>query len=258
MLRPSRKTTARRRRTWRRDRAGKQKNLIRAFDRVLRRQGVQGLGVNAVLKEAGVGKNLLYRYFGDLAGLARAWGRTTELLPGESEITGVDTRAYARLSTPEQISHSYREYAAALRRHPRTLEILANELVHPNVLTAALEEVRGGLGNALQKHFTRPKEYERSDTLAIMAIMLAAMTYLALRSRTSPKYLWMRLDTARGWREVDAMCDLIIRRVLGKAERRTPGKGERVRQRAPGKNGRARQGAPRKTEQPPWRVRRPP
>jgi len=228
MPRPSRNTTARRRRTWRRDRAGKQKNLIRAFDRVLHREGVQGLGVNAVIKEAGVGKNLLYRYFGDLTGLARAWGRTTELLPRESEITGAGTRAYARLSTPEQISRSYREYAAALRRRPRTLEILANELVHPNVLTAALEDVRGGLGKALEKHFTRPREYARSDTRAIMAIMLAAMTYLALRSRTSPKYLWMRLDTARGWREADAMIDLIIRRVLGQPGQRAPRKTERA------------------------------
>ena len=87
------------RRTWRRDRAGKQRVLIRAFDGVLREQGAQGLGVNAVLKRAGVGKNLLYKYFGDLAGLARAWGRGTELLPGEVEITGKDTRAYERMTT---------------------------------------------------------------------------------------------------------------------------------------------------------------
>jgi AcrR family transcriptional regulator len=215
MARQQSKPPARRRRTWRRDRAGKQKNLIRAFDRVLNEKGVQGLGVNAVIKEAGVGKNLLYKYFGDLKGLARAWGRTTELLPGESEIAGEDKRAYERLSTPEQISRNYRQYAAALRRRPRTLEILANELVHPNVLTAPLDDVRGDLGKALEKYFTRPQEYARNDTVAIMVIMLAAVTYLALRSRTAPQYLWMRLDTERGWREADAMIDLIIRRVLG-------------------------------------------
>ena len=182
----------------------------------------QGLGVNAVIKEAGVGKNLLYKYFGDLKGLARAWGRTTALLPGESEIAGEDKRAYERMTTPEQISHNYRRYAAALRRRPRTLEILANELVHPNVLTAPLDDVRGELGKVLEKYFTRPQEYARDDTVAIMVIMLAAVTYLALRSRTAPQYLWMRLDTERGWREADRMIDLIIKRVLSGGSRARP------------------------------------
>ena len=90
--------------------------------------------------------------------------------------------------------------------------------MHPNVLTAPLDDVRGNLGKALEKYFTRPQEYARSDTVAIMVIMLAAVTYLALRSRTAPQYLWMRLDTERGWREADEMIDLIIKRVLGSSQ----------------------------------------
>ena len=66
----------------------------------------------------------------------------------------------------------------------------------------------------MEKSFTRPKEYARRDTAAIMVIMLAAVTYLALRARTAPRYFWMQLDTEQGWREVDGMLDLIIKRVL--------------------------------------------
>ncbi|MCP5328872.1 MAG: helix-turn-helix transcriptional regulator [Sinobacteraceae bacterium] len=54
------------------DREETERRLVMAFDRVWTRDGIQGLGVNAVLKEAGVGKALLYRYFGDFVGLARA------------------------------------------------------------------------------------------------------------------------------------------------------------------------------------------
>jgi AcrR family transcriptional regulator len=43
------------------DREETERRLVAAFDRVWTRDGIQGLGVNAVLKEAGVGKALLYR-----------------------------------------------------------------------------------------------------------------------------------------------------------------------------------------------------
>ena len=48
--------------------------LLDAFEAVLLRDGLRNLSVNAVVEEAGVGKPLLYRYFGDLDGLVRAWG----------------------------------------------------------------------------------------------------------------------------------------------------------------------------------------
>lgn len=47
--------------------------LLDAFEALLQRHGPGGLGVNAVLDSAGVGKRLLYEYFGDLEGLAAAW-----------------------------------------------------------------------------------------------------------------------------------------------------------------------------------------
>ena len=43
--------------------------IIAAFGRVVQRNGLRNVGVNEVLKEAGVGKALLYRYFGGLPGL---------------------------------------------------------------------------------------------------------------------------------------------------------------------------------------------
>lgn len=58
-----------------------ERRLIAAFDHVWSRDGIQGLGVNAVLKEAGLGKASLYRYFGDFVGLARAWVEGETFLP---------------------------------------------------------------------------------------------------------------------------------------------------------------------------------
>ena len=55
--------------------------IIAAFGRVVQRNGLRNVGVNEVLKEAGVGKALLYRYFGGLPGLVTAWGQKNRLWP---------------------------------------------------------------------------------------------------------------------------------------------------------------------------------
>jgi len=43
-----------------------------------------------VLKEAGLGKALLYRYFGDFVGLARAWAEGETFLPKPRELLIVE------------------------------------------------------------------------------------------------------------------------------------------------------------------------
>ena len=43
--------------------------IVDAFHRVVQREGLRNVRVNAVIKEAGVGKGLLYDYFGGLPGL---------------------------------------------------------------------------------------------------------------------------------------------------------------------------------------------
>ncbi len=71
------------------DREETERRLIAAFDRVWSRDGIQGLGINAVLKEAGLGKALLYRCFGDFFGLARAWAEGETILPKPPVLAGV-------------------------------------------------------------------------------------------------------------------------------------------------------------------------
>ena len=60
--------------------------ILDAFERVLLRDGARDLTLNAVMKEAGVAKPLLYKYFGDLTGLARAWGKKRKFWPEQSDL----------------------------------------------------------------------------------------------------------------------------------------------------------------------------
>ncbi|MEQ1800900.1 MAG: helix-turn-helix domain-containing protein [Gammaproteobacteria bacterium] len=199
---------------WQRDRAGKERDLIRAFDRLLQEQGAHRIGVNAIVKEAGVGKNLLYSYFGGLEGLAAAWAREADFLPGDPEIMGTDEAAYARLTTAEQLTSNYRNFSAALRRRPHTLEILAGELLQQTEVTQALDQVREHYGKGLRRFFTRPDEYDRQNATALQLILYAAVIYLAQRSRTSPRYFGLHLDQPEGWRQIDDAIGLIVKGVM--------------------------------------------
>lgn len=200
---------------WQRDRAGKEQRLIQAFDRLLQTQGAHRVRVNAIVKEAGVGKNLLYAYFGGLEGLARAWAAATRFLPADAEIRGTDEAAYAALSTAQQLASNYRHFAAALRRRPHTLEILASELLQQTEVTRALDQVREDYGKGLRRFFTRPAEYERDSATALQLILYAAVIYLAQRSRTAPRYFGLRLDQPAGWNTIEEAIGLLVHGVMG-------------------------------------------
>ena len=57
-----------------RDRAATEEMLVKAAREVLASDGFQGLGINAVARQAGCDKQLIYRYFGGLDGLVDAIG----------------------------------------------------------------------------------------------------------------------------------------------------------------------------------------
>ncbi len=199
---------------WARDRTGKERALVEAFDQLLQEKGAHRVSVNGVVRRAGVGKSLLYAYFGGLEGLAAAWAERSDLLPSDSELLGEDAAGYARLSTSEQLARNYQRYARALRSRPRTLELLGGELLQQTALTRALDRVRAAHGRSLVRLFSRPEEYDREEVVALQLLLYAAVCYLCLRSRTAPRYFGLRLDLEADWRRIDAMMDLVIRRVV--------------------------------------------
>ena len=70
-----------------RDSAKTKERLLEAVDDVLARDGFGGLGVNTLAREAGVDKVLIYRYFGGLNGLLKAYAEAGDLWWTVEEIT---------------------------------------------------------------------------------------------------------------------------------------------------------------------------
>jgi AcrR family transcriptional regulator len=180
--------------------------LLDALESVLVRDGLRNLSVNAVVEAAGVAKPLLYRYFGDLAGLARAWGRRRGFWATSGEVDGPpshlerDEREFRQRIADELLASA--EY---LRAHPVTLEFLAEELTAESDLSAAFAEARDANRRPFLRTMLSDPRYLRRDNHRVIVIVYAALAYLAMRSRRSPNFMGMRLDTDEGWRDVLAM-----------------------------------------------------
>ena len=128
-----------------RKRRATERQIIDAFDRLVRREGLRNVRVNAVIKEAGIGKALLYNYFGGLPGLVKAWGEREQLWPDVDELIGDmpskpsgDPAAMA-----QALAQLVQNHAESLRDEPLRVELLADEFMVPTASSEAMAAVRG-------------------------------------------------------------------------------------------------------------------
>lgn len=184
-----------------RDRNSTQDAILAAFETVLLRDGVSGLGINAVAQEAGVNKVLIYRYFGDLPGLARRWASSSAFWPSEQELIGGDPAAFATLSVEDRVRTVMRNYFDAIRARPLTVELLAAELMSPTDLTRALADAMAKPGAAVGD-FTRLDEVDRDLTEQVWKLTMLVnliTAYLAIRRRSNPMYFGHDLTEDASW-----------------------------------------------------------
>ena len=205
-----------------RDREATRIRLIAAVGTLLAREGFKGLGVNAVAREAGVDKVLIYRYFGGLPDLMAAFGREGNFWPTIKELADGDIDAYGRLPAAEQLSRLSKNFIRAIRSRPLTQEILAWEMVERNELTAELETVRENtMMNFFEMFF--PAADQTPDIAAAGAIIGAGVSYLATRARQISVYNGVELQSELGWQRLERALDTIIRGMFaGTAENRKP------------------------------------
>jgi len=197
-----------------RNRQSTEELIVGAFEAVLLREGVEGLGVNAVALEAGVNKVLIYRYFGGLAGLAGHWVANSTFWPTPIELIGNDPDAFEKLTVRERMRTVLCNYVDAIRARPQTVEMLAAELMAPSEITRAFADalVRPGQGVA---EFIKLDEADTdlSDRIWNLIFMVNGLAaYLAIRERNNPTYLGMDLNEDESWQYLrDTVADIADR-----------------------------------------------
>jgi AcrR family transcriptional regulator len=185
-----------------RDRAGTQARILAAVGEVLAREGFDGIGVNAIAKQAGVDKVLIYRYFGGLPELLRAWGASGRFWPRVADLLGDEPAAMMDLPAAERFARFFEHFIDELRRRPLTLEILAAEVRQRNELTAILEAEREEWGAEASRVLGGPAFQSNRHAGPVTLLLVAGVQYLLLRSRHTRVFGGLDIQSDAGWDEI--------------------------------------------------------
>jgi AcrR family transcriptional regulator len=181
-----------------RSRLQTEQKILAAVETLLLEQGYPSVGVNAIARQAGCDKVLIYRYFGGFDGLLLAFAETTPLWWEVDEVMSETAQDIANQPLNKYLQTLLKRHATTLQAMPVTLEIMAWEMSVQNNLTIALARTRAERGMALIKkirsHYPQPS-YDIGGTLGVFG---AAINYLVIRTRKSPpqhmKEEWWRLQ----------------------------------------------------------------
>ena len=185
--------------------------ILAAVGKLLAESGFQKIGINAIAREAGVDKVLIYRYFNGLPSLLRVFGREGDYWP--SVETFVDHRA-SQETLADEITRLLLKLLDELEKRPVTQEILRWELLESNDLTQELAKVREETAlavlNYLDKKYTFPPD---TDVAAMSAIWAAGIIYLLLRKKVTKTFLGVDLQSS-DWQQIQQAIAYMVERSL--------------------------------------------
>lgn len=188
--------------------------ILDAVGRLLVREGFGALGVNAVAREAGVDKVLIYRYFGGMDQLLEAWGNASDFWPTLEEVMGPEPET----ELASLVAGLLKRHLRALRTRPHTLEVLAWETVTRHPLTAILDRIREARSEQLMEAISDKLREAKLDVFAFSALMGAGMQHLLLRSRTVEVFNGIPIGMPEGWDRLELALDDICERVFQKTQ----------------------------------------
>lgn len=197
-----------------RDRAATEKAILAAVGETLARDGFGAIGINAIAAAAGVDKVLIYRYFGGLPELLRAWGASGRFWPELGELLGDDPAGFAALPAHERYARFIDHFIDALRARPLTLEVMAAEVAERNELTAILEAEREAWGEEAARLLGGPEFARRPELQGITLLLIAGVQYLLVRSRKIRVFGGVDLRSDAGWAALKASVHALARSLL--------------------------------------------
>lgn len=197
-----------------RDKEATKDRLVGAVGSLLAKGGFSALGVNAVAQEAGVDKVLIYRYFGGLDDLLKAFGKSGDFWPSVTEVIGDDPSVLMQLPLAERWSIGLSRYADALRRRPVTKEILAWEQIEQNELIKVLRETREEWFGELMAHFPDDHEATDADLVATVLVMVGAIHYFVVLGRLEDDFSGIAIGADEGWETIDSVIATVFERTF--------------------------------------------
>lgn len=187
-----------------RDKEETKARILAAVGKLLAESGFRQLGINAIAREAGVDKVLIYRYFENLPTLLQTFGQEGNYWLTVEELVGDEATIEAD-ALEDLMSLLLIRFLRDLQQRSITQEILRWELLEGNELTQELAQVRDRMAidslKFLNQKWTFPPD---KDIPAISAVLIAGIVYLVLRTKVSPTFLGIDFSSPSGWQRIEA------------------------------------------------------
>jgi AcrR family transcriptional regulator len=182
------------------------RKILDAVGQLLVRSGMRGLGINAISRQAGIDKTLIYRYFGNLDELLRAYADENTLWPNTPDSSTASSGPERLASASKIISEFLIGRLNELRRQKIVQEILRGELIEENILTQALSQLREEQKiELLARLHPDSRNVPGRDLEALLAFMNAAISYMVLHSKFRDKHLGIDLHSNFGWKRLEKL-----------------------------------------------------
>ncbi len=193
------------------------KKIFDATGKLIAKNGFHALGINAVAREAGVDKVLIYRYFGKLPDLLKAFMDEGNFWPDpEDFITDCD-----KTNLRETSFTIFSGYASFLRKNSISREIFRWEIIERNELTEMIAAVRESHGVRLTESIKKTLELSSEKAIAVdsvSAIIISGLYYLVLRSKTVDMFSGVDISSDSGWNEINTGLKFMIDAFFDKLE----------------------------------------
>lgn len=201
-----------------RDRAATEERIIAAVEQILARDGFASLGINQIARQAGVDKVLIYRYFGGLPELLRAFGERGSFWPSIKELLP-DIETLREKPLTELLSAFLLRFIDALRKRPLTIEILAMEIDAPNALSQVLDEVREEWGRHVAQVLGGDNHPDALELNVSINLIVAGALHLMVRARRTVTWSGIPIQEERGWDAIKHGIAWLVPRMLTTGEK---------------------------------------
>jgi len=205
-----------------RNREETEQRILDAIGGLLAEEGLEGVGVNAVARRAGVDKVLIYRYFNGLPGLVKAYAEE-EFWPTLEELFNLPREDVAALPDREIALRLLVGHLRELSNRPLTQGIMRQELLERDELTDALAEARENTTWEILELFSEKiRNDQNADLAAVGALVHAGISYLVLRAKTADTYMGVELGTTGGKERLERAIRTLISAYFSAQEGSSP------------------------------------
>lgn len=186
--------------------------ILAAAKTVLAGKGFQGFGVNAIAREAGCDKQLIYRYFGGLDGLLAAIGEDiADWVIDAADGEDAPATTYGGLMAKLAI-----RYLRALRGNLLMQKIVAWEVSAPAAQLSPLSAARArGLMAAMKAWRGDLTPPEGVDAPVVNAMIIGGVQQLVLASAAAGGFMGVTMANDGDWVRVEAGVTALINGLYG-------------------------------------------